>query len=263
MTSDRHAATLIEPPTPGDGEPVRRRPGRPSLSNEQLLDKALDLFLEKGFAGTSIDAICAAAGMAKRTVYARYGDKETLFKAALGRAIDDWLVPIESLRAQETDDLEATLQRIGAMLVNNVLGPAGLRLLRLTNAESVTMPEIAAENVRHGTEPTLCYLADLFRRRLGGAGSAFADAEGAAQAFLSIVVGGPASNAAWGMRMDPGSVERHTRYCVHLFLHGLLDTAPAETQHDGGAARRALREAQAALAEAVRRVEDAGRLVGE
>ena len=56
-------------------KPVRAAPavrrGRPTLSNEQLLDKALDLFLDQGFDRTSIEAICAAAGMAKRTVYAR------------------------------------------------------------------------------------------------------------------------------------------------------------------------------------------------
>src|SRR5438067_6045932 len=86
---------------------LTRGPGRPTLSNEELLDKALDIFLEKGFERTSIDAITAAAGMAKRTVYLRYGDKTALFKAALERAIDEWIVPIESLQAAESEDLEA------------------------------------------------------------------------------------------------------------------------------------------------------------
>lgn len=238
-------------------ETVRRRPGRPSLSNAQLLDKALDLFLEKGFAGTSIDAICATAGMAKRTVYARYGDKEALFKAALSRAIEDWLVPVESLRAQESGDLEASLLRIGALLVENVLGPAGLRLLRLTNAESVTMPEIALENVRLGTEPTLQYLADLFRRNLCEPDDEDG-ARDAAQAFLSLVVGGPASNAAWGMRLDPASVDRHVRYSVHLFLHGAVRGTP---QEGSGEMRRLLGEAGEALASAQRKVEQADRLI--
>lgn len=230
------------------GEP-RRKPGRPSLSNEELLDKALDLFLEKGFAGTSIDAVCAAAGMAKRTVYARYGDKEKLFKAALSRAIDEWIVPIDHLRAQEVDDLETTLERIGAILVTNVLGPAGLRLLRLTNAESVAMPEIALDNVRRGTDPTLAYLTDLFRRRLCRGQDAAIDAEAAAQAFLSMVVGGPASNAAWGMRIDIAAVTRHTRYCVRLFLHGVLGPAPASGDTDR--LRQLLRDAGQRLDEAV------------
>lgn len=200
----------------------RRKPGRPTLSTEQLLDIALDLFLENGFERTSIDAITAAAGMAKRTVYARYGDKETLFRAALARAIEDWMVPVEQMRAAETGELEKTLLTIGQMLLSNILSPAGLRLLRLSNAVSVSMPEIAAANTRMGTEPTLAYLADLFRRRLLPEDAPPPEADEAALAFLHLVVGGPASTAAWGVVLDDVAIDRHTRYCVRLFLHGAL-----------------------------------------
>lgn len=204
-----------------------RRPGRPTLSDEELLDIALDLFLEHGFERTSIDAITAAAGMAKRTVYARYADKEALFKAALARAIEDWMVPPERLRAAEVDDLEKSLLAIAQMLLTNILSPAGLRLLRLSNAVSVSMPEIAAANTRMGTEPTLAYLADLFRRRLLPDDAPAPEADEAALAFLHLVVGGPASTAAWGVAFDAASIDRHTRYCVRLFLHGAL---PARDQ---------------------------------
>jgi AcrR family transcriptional regulator len=200
--------------------PVRRGPGRPSRSNAELLDLSLDLFYEHGFERTSIDAICAAAGMAKRTVYARYGDKQTLFKAALTRAIEKWIVPIDRLRAQESDDLEQTLLKIGRILVANVLSSSGLRLLRLTNAESVRMPEISTFSVQRGTEPTLDYLADLFRRRC--ARDSIASAEEIASAFLNLVVGGVSNNAAWGMVLQPETIDRHTTYCVRLFLYGLL-----------------------------------------
>jgi len=203
-------------------EPQKRRPGRPSLSNEQLLDTALDLFLEHGFERTSIDAITSAAGMAKRTVYARYGDKKTLFKAALTRAIEEWIVPVQRLRDVETGDLEESLLRIGDILVRNILSAAGLRLLRVTNAESGRMPEIGAYNVQQGTEPTIAYLADLFSRHLGGESGQFAEADEAAQAFLYLVIGGPANAAAWGVQIDEAAIDRHLRYNVHLLLHGLL-----------------------------------------
>lgn len=201
---------------------ARRRPGRPTLSNEELLDKALDLFLEQGFERTSIDAITASAGMAKRTVYARYGDKETLFKAALKRAIEEWIVPVERLREAESGDFEQTLTAIGEILVANLLTPAGLRLLRLTNAVSGQMPEIGAFNVKLGTEPTLAYLADLFRRHLGDEAMAGNRAHMAASAFLNLVVGGPANAAAWGVEADPEEVAAYTRFSVGLMLHGLL-----------------------------------------
>jgi TetR/AcrR family transcriptional regulator, mexJK operon transcriptional repressor len=203
---------------------MRRRPGRPSLSNEALLDIALDLFLEQGFERTSIESICAAAGMAKRTVYARYGDKQTLFRAALTRAIAEWIVPVERLRAAEIDDFEQSLLSIGAILLANIMSPAGLRLLRLTNAESVRSPEIGAYNVQQGTEPTIAFLTGLFRRRLGAALSPL-EAREAAEGFLHLVTG-PAIDAAWGVRCDDDALARHIRASVRLFLHGLLGEEP-------------------------------------
>lgn len=225
---------------------TRRRPGRPSLSNEELLDKALDLFLQKGFDGTSIDAITAAAGMAKRTVYARYGDKTRLFKAALSRAIDEWIVPVEHLRSLETADLEQSLVRIGDALVANVLQPAGLRLMRLTNAESVRMPEISVENVRLGTEPTLTYLAELFGRR---GGLERGQALDAAQAFLNLIVAGPANSAAWGIDLDMAAVKSQTRFGVRLFLNGLprRDEADASLRQLADEAASLLDEARERL----------------
>ena len=223
-----------------------RRPGRPSLSNEQLLDHALDLFLEQGFERTSIEAICVAAGMAKRTVYARYGDKTSLFKAALQRAIEEWIVPIERLRAAECDDLEQCLLRVGQILVANIMSPAGLRLMRLTNAESGRMPEVGAYNVQSGTQPTIAYLADLLRRKGGGQGR-LADAEAAGEVFLGLITG-PALTAAWGVAIDPAAVDRHTRYSVHLFLHGLLVDEAAD-ESAAGAENRRLREKLARIGE--------------
>lgn len=222
----------------------RRRPGRPTLSNEALLDTALDLFLDNGFERTSIDGIAAAAGMAKRTIYARYGDKTSLFKAALQRAIEEWIVPTNRLAAADAGDLEDALLAVGRILVANLMSPAGLRLIRLTNAESGRMPEIGVYNVELGTQPTIDWLSALFRRRLGDRIDA-ADAVSAAEAFLHLVVGGPAIDAAWGLARDEAAVDRHTRFAVRLFLRGLLDG-----RGDDEALRAENRRLRALIAEA-------------
>ena len=198
----------------------KRRPGRPSLSDAELLDRALDLFLRLGFEGTSIEAITSAAGMAKRTVYTRYGDKRGLFQAALQRAIEQWIVPPDELCAAETDDLEETLRNISHLLMSNIMTPAGLRLLRITNAESSRMPEIGAYTYRNGTERTIDYLADLFQRRLGGQPEAHW--REAALAFLNSVVSGPPTQTAWGVSFDDEHLERHITFSVRLFIYGLL-----------------------------------------
>jgi TetR/AcrR family transcriptional regulator, mexJK operon transcriptional repressor len=204
--------------------PSRPGPGRPrrdeiEARNVELLDRALDLFLDKGFERTTIEAVAASVGMAKRTVYARYGDKANLFKAALQRAIDDWIVPVDQLRAAEVDDLHQCLLTVARILVANLMNPEGLRLMRITNAESYRMPEIGSYTYQRGTQQTIAYLADLFTRRKGGV---MPDAEDAAVAFLNLVVGGPARNAAWGMDTPEEDIERQTDYRVGVFMHGVF-----------------------------------------
>jgi len=204
-----------------------RSPGRPTRSqaeerNRELLDKALDLFLEHGFERTTIEAITAAVGMAKRTVYARYGDKETLFRTALQRAIDEWIVPVATLRALETDDFEETLGRVGRVLVANILSPAGLRLMRITNSESARIPEIGDYALRRGTGPTVAYLMDLLQRYLPGQFDDPEEANAIGYAFLHLVAGGPANIAAWGVALSPEEVERQTGFNIRLFCHGVL-----------------------------------------
>jgi TetR/AcrR family transcriptional repressor of mexJK operon len=229
----------------------RRKPGRPTLSDEELLDIAIELFLGRGYERIGITEVAAAAGMAKRTVYARYEDKNALFKAALKRAIEKWVVPAETLRSAECESLEKTLLEVARLLLANILSPQGLRLLRLTNAVSGSMPEIAAYNTRVGTEPTLAYLADLFQRRLLPQDAPEPEAAEAALAFLHLVVGGPASTAAWGVSMGPEEMQRHVRYCVRLFLHGAL---PA---HAPGLLERRNRRMAAAIEQAIAEVENA------
>lgn len=238
-----------------------RRTRRPSLSSDEFLQKALEVFYEKGFDGASIDAITAAAGIAKRTVYARYGDKQNLFKAAIERAIDDWNMPVERLRAAEQDDLEATLFAVGELLIDNILKPAGLRLLRLTNAESGRMPEIGEHNVRYGQDPIIDYLADLFRRRLPR-GESFAEAWDAAEAFLQLVVGGPANAAAWGVAIDQDAIDRRAKLSIRIFLNGLLTVSGGESEQAGADQARAEVNALKVLVEAAAvRIEALGRMI--
>lgn len=204
--------------------PARRSPGRPTRAqaierDRELLETALDLFLDNGFEGTSIEAITAAVGMAKRTIYSRYEDKRGLFRAALQRAIDDWILPIDRLAAAEGPDLEASLNAIGRLLIGNILSREGLRLLQITNAEARRLPGLGPWTSHLGTEPTLAFLAELFRRRLPGIA-----ADDAALSFLQLVVGGPATYAAWGQDIPAAELERRTAFNVRLFLAGARGT---------------------------------------
>ena len=55
-------------------------------SRRAILDAALEEFSGLGHAGARIDAIAARAGVSKPLIYSYFGDKDTLYKAALREA---------------------------------------------------------------------------------------------------------------------------------------------------------------------------------
>lgn len=216
---------------PRTKEPVAKRPGRsrgrPRLDevtkrDSELLERALDHFLEKGFEGTTISAITSSLGMAKRTVYARYGNKINLFKTALQKAIDDWMVPLEKLEELESDDLEATLIRVAQAIVTTMMSPAGLRLIRITNAESFRMPEIGAYITHRGRYQIVHFLSDLLRRRIPPEHCPDApESDDLAITFLNII-SLPARLNAWGIPPGEEDIDKLIRQRVKIFLRGAL-----------------------------------------
>lgn len=68
-------------------------PGRPKDPSKgaAILEAAKKLFVEQGFEGVSMDQIATEAGVSKLTVYSHYGDKESLFSAAIAAKCEEQL----------------------------------------------------------------------------------------------------------------------------------------------------------------------------
>jgi len=66
-------------------------------THEGIIDAARRIFLDKGYAATTMPAIAQAAGVALDTVYATAGKKPALFRLLIEMAIagDDGEVPVE------------------------------------------------------------------------------------------------------------------------------------------------------------------------
>jgi AcrR family transcriptional regulator len=75
-----------------------------------MLDAALELFLERGYEGTSMDAVARAAGVTKPVVYACFPGKEELFRALLRREEERILAEIQAaFEGSDLSDREGTL----------------------------------------------------------------------------------------------------------------------------------------------------------
>jgi len=94
--------------------PIRAQgPGRPKDMEKRaaILAAAKALFISNAFAGTSMDAIAADAGVSKLTVYSHFGDKDNLFREVIRSRIQD-LLPEETYRFEQRTDIRETLLRV-------------------------------------------------------------------------------------------------------------------------------------------------------
>lgn len=76
-----------------------------------ILTAAKTLFGERGYSGTSMDAVARDASVSKLTVYSHFGDKDTLFRAAV-RARCTELFPENLYLADEATSVRETLLTI-------------------------------------------------------------------------------------------------------------------------------------------------------
>ena len=95
-------------------------PGRPKDMEKRaaILEAAKGLFVRNAFAGTSMDAVAAEAGVSKLTVYSHFGDKDNLFREVVRARLQD-LLP------ENTYDLDPHAE-IGQTLLNIALTHARL-----------------------------------------------------------------------------------------------------------------------------------------
>ena len=73
---------MYTPPATSD-QAVPRRARRKQARPGELLDAALDLFVEKGFAATRVEEVAHHAGVSKGTLFLYFSSKEELFKAVV------------------------------------------------------------------------------------------------------------------------------------------------------------------------------------
>lgn len=118
-------------------KPEKSRAGRPPkgapAKSDHVLTVAAAMFLKRGYGGVSIDAVAAAGGVSKATIYTHFGDKAGLFAAVVsdlvGRHANEValaqafaLPPAEGLAAFARASLALMASETGLDLFRMVIG---------------------------------------------------------------------------------------------------------------------------------------------
>jgi TetR/AcrR family transcriptional repressor of mexJK operon len=137
----------------------------PSQKPAAIRAAAQRLFLQDGLQRTSMDAVAAEAGTTKQTVYRYFGSKEGLFVAVLRSLVVERLQPDISgavpAEAPSDDELEATLLTIAGRILDHVLDPTYIELVRILVTEAREFPELAELFRTTAIEPMATALTEL------------------------------------------------------------------------------------------------------
>ena len=203
---------MNQPPPLRQGSPAKRA---------AIVRAALEVFLREGYARTSVDAIAAAAGVSKRTIYDYYGDKRQLFLSTLEETKQAQAAAFQELLDRtlgQVDDIETALIRFGREFATEMARSAErAAVMRLTIAEAAHFPALL-ERTSTNTAVQRA-LADRLAE-LGGQGLLdVPDAMEAAE-FLGLLVTGRVNNRSWygAMKLDDADITRLVAGGVRVFL---------------------------------------------
>lgn len=93
--------------------------GRPrSFDEAEVLERAMDLFWERGYEATGLSELTSAMGIGRQSLYSTFGDKKQLFMRALDHYLETGLAEIrEAFEAQSSP-----LQRLRSWLELKIEG---------------------------------------------------------------------------------------------------------------------------------------------
>jgi TetR/AcrR family transcriptional repressor of mexJK operon len=203
----------------------RRPGGRPTAQaaaqlETTILEGATAAFLADGYATTTIEAIARTCGVSKRTIYARWNGKPTLFRAVLERLLAKWLS--DTGEWGDEANLETALNEAAIRILAVALTPEAVALHRLLIAESARFPELPLMMSQAGASEGTRRIAAVLARAVAQNRLPLLDTQFAAEQFLHLVLVGPQRRAlGLGPALDEQQTLEWREASVALFLSGI------------------------------------------
>lgn len=145
------------PPTPTPPTPPSRRARKKAETRREIYRAAMGLFRERGYDGVTIEAICQAADVARRTFFLHFPAKGMLLYEFNRQVVEDFQASLADPRGSALSELEGLVDLVGERLIAD--GPVMSAMLR----EYFTTP--LAERVDgRDTDDLYALLLSIFER---------------------------------------------------------------------------------------------------
>lgn len=201
----------------------RRAEARP----DEVLDAALAVFVEKGFAAAKVDEIARQAGVSKGLVYLYFPSKEALLEGIVSRALAPVAATaVERLSAQDGDP-RLVITMLLTMLGQLVSDPSVLAVPRLVLQEVARFPQIAAMYRRQVLDKVVPALRGLVQRGVDNGQLRPVDPEMAVRSIVGPVLAHLALSELFDMRPADGiAMQRLIGTHLDILFHGLGTVQP-------------------------------------
>ena len=214
-------------------EAATRGPGRPKdmAKRAAILESGTTLFVENGYEGTSMEAVAAAAGVSKLTVYSHFGSKQGLFVAAV-RAHCDRMLPGALFERSPGTPLPERLHAVAravhalctsreAIAANRVLSAPGMA----GSEEARLYWEAGPARLQSDVEALLARRAQRGELRIDPDDAATITL--ASTQFIALLTGPPQVRLVLGCEPSPIAPEAQVEGAVATFLRAWSTTPPA------------------------------------
>lgn len=188
-----------------------------------ILDAATRLFLSEGYAGASMDAIAALAGVSKPTVYKHFTDKQRLFERIVSDTIDTYTEPFHEqvVNLNDSGNVGEHLGDLARLLLDAVMQPQLLQLRRLVIGEAGRLPDLGRTYELRGPDSAISALTKAFERLAEKGMLRIDDPSLAAAHFNWLVLAIPLNHAMLSGDDRPparSELERYADGAVRIFL---------------------------------------------
>ncbi len=182
---------------------------RVTRSRGLIVAAASRMFLDRGYAGTSMDDIATQAGVSKRTLYNIFEDKEQLFRTILGEAIataERFSTDLAATLSEATEPASA-LTELARELAASIFGGRVVPLCRLLIGEARRFPEFAVEYYDRAPGRVMSAVATALRTFAERGDLRVTDPDEAAEHFAFLVIGPSLDRALFDVGKEAGSID--------------------------------------------------------